>query len=108
MAVYEIELDNQDAIFSTDVALDNITYKLKFKWNVRGLFWEFSIYLTDNTVLVENIRIVVNYPILLRYRKDKRLPQGILQFLDTSTGNLEPNRFDLGNRVILVYDDLKG
>lgn len=104
MAVLEIPLIQDEYIFTIDVTLSGTEYRLKFQWNTRGEFWTASIYLIDDTPIIINVRVCVNFPIFARY-KDVRLPIGTLWIVETTNSNLEPRQDDFENRIKLLYDD---
>jgi len=93
----------------TDVAryyfttqLDNVTFRLNFEWNDRAGGWFMDVYDASDVLLLSGVRIVVNYPFMNKYR-DARLPEGMLEAIDTSDEDLDPGLKDLGDRVKLVY-----
>lgn len=88
--------------YSFEVVLEGIAYKFEFRWNVRGEFWVFDIADGAGTVLVTGQRVVVDLPLLGRY-KFEGLPTGSLFAVDTSGAGEDPTLDDFGNRVTLVY-----
>lgn len=104
MARYLIPLDSTDAAFSCDVDLDAARYRLQFTWNTRGRFWSLDVLERSGASIVSGIRVVANWPLLHAFQ-DPRLPGGILFTVDMSEVGADPGERDLGDRLVLVYDD---
>lgn len=109
----QIPLRNDLFDWSLDVALDGVTFRLRFWWcdTLNGSAiadgattgaWYLSIFQPDGTPLLQGLRCVVNWPMGGRF-KDARLPAGTLTFLDTTGSGLSPGMTDLGQRVVLLY-----
>lgn len=81
MILAEIPLlpDTTDQLL--DVVLSDNPYTLRVLWNERGGYFSLSVYERDGPVIIENIKMVKNYPLIGRF-KDTRLPIGELFFID--------------------------
>lgn len=93
------------AFFDLQITLDEITYTLAFRWNVRLEAWFMTVLDFEGvTPLTPDIRLVVDYP-LTQYISDRQ-PTGIFFAVDTE-GVLgeggDPGFDDLGNRVQMHY-----
>jgi hypothetical protein len=104
MAIRELPLRSDIAAYSFRVDLEGTFYTFAFAWNSRIEGWFFDIRLEDETPIIVGQPVLVNYALAERF-KDERLPQGKLFFFDTSNKSLDPNRDDLGSRVLLFYED---
>jgi len=104
MALQEIPLRSDSAAFKFQITLDAVEYTLQFSWNSRMSSWFFDIMQNDETPIVMGQPVLVNFALMARF-KDTRLPQGRLYFFDTSGDAINPDRFDLGSRVIMYYED---
>lgn len=98
----EIPVRTDIGWWSEVVDLGDTLYKLEFAWNTRDERWYMSISLTDGTVLLAGLPIVVDYPLIDRFTNEN-LPYGALIAVDTSGRGAEPNIDDLGNRVKLIF-----
>ena len=104
MAVLQVPLRNDLADFKFNLPLDETFYTFRFKWNTRMANWFMDILTLDETPILEGVPVFSNFAVISRF-KDIRLPPGRLYFYDTSGNASDPLRFDLGERVIMVYED---
>lgn len=86
--------------FSVD--LDGRTYTLELRWNERAGAWFLSTYDAEGVPVVSGRKVVLYSP-LLGHTVDPRRPPGELFAIDTTGSDLDPGRYDLGGRVLLVY-----
>ena len=84
-----------------DVVLSNNPYTLRILWNERFGYWSLSIYERDGAVIVENIKMVKDYPLVGQY-KDTRLPVGDLYFIDPKSRSTRPD-YDAFTDYVLAY-----
>lgn len=96
--------------YSFEIALEGATYRFKFLWNSRHEYWTMDIRDRQGNILIAGIKLIINYEILFRYRRDT-VPKGAIVPVDV-TGKLERiGRNDLGTNVKLVYfteDEVNG
>ena len=57
-----------DPHFSYSVSLEKVNRALEFKWNSRTSTWSFNVVNDNGEVVVQGIKLVLNYPILVDYR----------------------------------------
>lgn len=81
--------------------LEGRTYAFELRWNSRAPAWYLTIKTADGEVLVAT-KLVVGIPLTAR-ASDRRLFPGELIAVDTSGGQKNPARGDLGNRVQVLY-----
>jgi len=81
MILAEIPLlaDTTDQL--VDVVLSDNPYTLRILWNEKYGYFSLSIYARDGAVILENIKMVKNYPLISRF-KNTLLPIGDLYFID--------------------------
>jgi len=81
MILAEIPLlaDTTDQL--VDVVLSDNPYTLRILWNEKYGYFSLSIYARDGAVILENIKMVKNYPLISRF-KNTLLPVGDLYFID--------------------------
>ena len=86
MILAEIPLlpDTTDQLL--EVVLSDNPYTLRVLWNELGGYFSLSVYEREGLVILENIKIIKNYPLIGRF-KDTRLPIGDLYFVDNKNKN---------------------
>lgn len=91
--------------FDLQARLDDVTYTLSVRWNVRAAAWYLDIWDEQGvTLFAAGVRLVVNYP-LCNYLTGRQ-PPGALVAVDTSGQGIDPGLGDLGGssaRVQLYY-----
>lgn len=90
--------------FSYQIDLQGTVYTLRYTFNTRMDKWTLDIRTEFEAPIVVGQPIISDWPIFERFR-DTRLPPGILFAYDTSGQAIDPGRFDLGNRVQMIYQD---
>jgi hypothetical protein len=106
MAVREIVLDAAEPHFTTQVALDGVSWSLEFEWMEAPGAWFFTLYDAAGRAVVAGRRVVMDWPLTMRYRA-RNAPLGNLVFRDRSGGSA-PGRAELGQRCKLYYVDAAG
>lgn len=90
------------SFFDVQVPLDNVTYTLEFRWNVRNLAWYLNVWdESEQTIYLAGQRLVAQYP--LGAWLTGRNPPGALYVIDTSGLGQDPGLSDLGIRHQLYY-----
>lgn len=97
-----LPVQNDTPRYSELVTLDGVAYRLSFEWNDRAASWFLDIGTAAGVPLVTNVRLVVGWPLLSRYRVEG-LPPGLLECIDTLGTDTDPAYQDLGGRVVLAY-----
>jgi hypothetical protein len=89
-----------------DVVLSDNPYTLRILWNELGGYFSLSIYERDGPVILENIKMVKNYPLIKRF-KDTRLPLGELFFIDRKNNNVRPlyTSIGTGDYSLVYFED---
>lgn len=105
MTIQTLPTRTDIARYDFDVELDGQTYTFDFEWNDRDAGWYMSISDSVGAPLLSGRRIVLNFPLISRYR-DARLPAGTIEAIDTGSTDTEPGFADLGDRVKLLYTPL--
>jgi hypothetical protein len=86
------------------ILLEKVSYTLWLNFNDRMGRWVIAIGDESGNQIVGNVPVVVGYPLFARY-KDTRLPPGIIWAWDSANTNEDPGRYDLGDRVRLIYEE---
>lgn len=102
MSVLIVPRDGDLANFEFLIELDNVVFRLKFKFNQREDVWYFDIFDELQNPLRTGIKIVVNYPMLTRLRTQTR-PAGEFLANDPRTPPRPPTLDELGVTVLLTY-----
>lgn len=89
--------------YSEQVVLDDVTYTLDLRWNRRAERWFLAISDADGPI-VSGMKVIVDRP-LLTHVGSSRKPPGVLMALDTSGAGEDPGIDELGDRVLLMYDE---
>lgn len=105
-AIIPIARDVDDAAhFDLQAVLDEVTYTLEFRWNVRLGAWFMNVLDVEGEIAhLIGVRVVVDYP-LAQHLVDRQ-PPGYFIALDTGAAEGEgqdPGFDDLGSRVQLWY-----
>lgn len=90
------------------VELDAVTYTFRFKWNSRGNGWFMDLLDAGENPLLYGRRVVLGWPLLIRFSNFAGFPQGTLEAVDTSGQDLEAGINDLGARVVVMYTPVGG
>jgi len=104
MAILEVRTQNDLPVYKYLVALDGTTYLLDFLFNARVSKWFLQVSDASGNLLLAPVPVVSTWPIIKRFR-DTRLPIGTVFPFDTSGNNEDPGRFDLGDRVRMLYEE---
>ena len=88
--------------FSYQINLDGTNYTLRYTFNTRMDKWIFDIRTEFGDPIITGVPIISDHPIIERFRDDRLPPGGFFAF-DTSGQSVDPGRFDLGNRVQIIY-----
>lgn len=100
---FEIPLSSSVASFTKTVNLSGVVFMIRFDFNQRIKTWSFSLIDSTNTVLYRGLcRPGIN---IISQIKKENMPKGRLFFLSLEASESLPDRDNLGDRVILIYDD---
>lgn len=106
MAILQIPTSPEP--FYTQVTdLEGTDYLLTFRWNQREDAYYLTIALSDETPLVNGIKIVCSVDLLSRFA-DVRLPKGVLMAVPLGVDDSIPRLGELGidARVVLMYAEV--
>lgn len=83
--------------------LDGVEYVLDLRWSQREARWYLDLRSSSGALLVGGIKLVVNWPLLYRFRGIAGLPPGELMAADVRPTPTDPRLAELGDVVQLVY-----
>lgn len=107
MALLECPTRNDLPAYEYLIQLQGTTYTLSFTFNDRMNKWIFQIADILGNAIISGVPVVANWPLLNRFRLSA-LPPGTFIAFDTSNQFKDPDRFDLGDRVRLFYQESTG
>lgn len=94
-------LDANDIL--TTATLDGTQYKIRMLYNDKGGFWTMSLRTTDNSSLLESVKCVPDYPLLVPYHQPG-IPPGELMIVTMDSTIQTVSRSDFANsKTILCY-----
>ena len=104
---YEIPLEKSITEQVFNVVLSEETFTLKVLWNDEGEYFSLSIYTIAEKTLVENIKMVPNYPLTKRY-KIEEMPKGEFFLIREFGKGQKPGYDELGDvfKLIFVEDEV--
>ena len=76
--------------------LDGRDYNLRFAWNQREERWYLDLADGDGTAILSGLKLVTNWPLLLAYHADPRVPPGELIVLTSQADTSPPGLRDMG------------
>lgn len=85
-----------------EVTLENIPYRMVFKWNTRGEYYTVDIETAEGTMLVAGIKLALNAAMLRRH-PGRGLPPGELLVIDPSGAYDKITFDDAEERISLMY-----
>lgn len=94
-----------DPFFTEEVLLENVVYKLRFRYNSSMDRWYMHITDVTDVPILDGVKLVCN-KILNRFSADPRNPTGVLVCQSQTSDQSPPGRNDLGTRVKLFYATL--
>lgn len=102
MAILECPTRNDLPSYFYVINLDSVNYGLSFKFNSRMGYWFVALYDAFQNIIVSPVPVICTEPLFNRF-VECAIPPGTLFAFDSSGQNLDPGRFDLGDRVRIYY-----
>lgn len=88
--------------FDLQTSLENVTYTLEFRWNVRANSWFMRVLdETGSTVIQGDHKLVANWP--MGAYVSNRQPPGAFVVVDSAGAGADPDVASLGVRHKLLY-----
>lgn len=87
---------------TVSVALEGITYVIRWLYNEREGVWTFSISDVDDVPILSGVRVVQNVD-LLELASDERRPPGAMMIIDATGSRVEPTLESFGHSARPVY-----
>ena len=102
MILLEIPLINSPDQ-TLDITLDNVPYTLRVLYNERFGYFSLTVSEKDGDVLLSNIKMVNNYPLVGRYQR--LIMKGDLYFIHKGNKTTRPTLDEIGIEYGLYYYD---
>lgn len=83
------------------INLDSITYKFWFLYNEAGEFWTISIYNEEDTLLISDVKIMPNYPLLFPYKNIELLKGDLYCEISDVSKSINFDNLTSGEAVLL-------
>jgi hypothetical protein len=104
MAIKEIAVVSSIPNYEFKTDLDGVTYTLAFRYNSRMDRWIMDIKTEDDDPIIMGIPILLGVSLVKRFA-DSRLPAGDIFAISTGTTTSEAGKEDLGENVLLLYQE---
>lgn len=87
--------------------IDGREYVLRIYWNARAQGWYLDASDQDGVPILYGLRLIVGVKLGRQLVGDSRIWPGTMACVATTQDDSDPGQFDLGTRVLLIYDDLQ-
>lgn len=102
--ILQIPVRSDIPAYEFQIALEGTPYRLAFRYNRRRSRWAMDIKNQQGEILLAGVQILVALDLTSRFRVIDG-PPGRFFAVDTSNQDLPPTEADLGNRVLLYYEE---
>jgi hypothetical protein len=105
MAVLQLPTSTTSPFYVFEVILDNVSFRLQFKFNQRDQAWYMDVLDSADNQLRSGLRVVSDWTLLRLWQEIEKRPVG--EIIATAQGDIaRPALIDeLGDEVILTYLD---
>lgn len=104
MALWSLPIKFASPDFNFQVELDGVVFGLRFVLNERSGRYSVSIFTEAGDPIVIGVMLTTNWKPFSRF-KDPRLPKGRFFTMDVTGGTSEPDEVNIGDTVLLCYDE---
>lgn len=105
--ILQIPVRSDIPAYEFQITLEGTPYRLAFRFNGRSQRWIMDIKDQAGASILSGIMILVGSDLTSRFRSISG-PPGRFFAVDSSNQNLPPLEADLGNRVLLYYEEADG
>ncbi len=102
--ILQIPVRSDIPSYEFQITLEGTPYRLAFRYNRRRERWTMDIKNQQGETLLAGVPILVAMDLTSRFRVVNG-PPGRFFAVDTSNQDLPPTEADLGNRVVLYYEE---
>ena len=100
--ILELPTRNDLPSYSYVISLDSVNFTLSYTFNDRMGKWFLNLGDASNNPIISQVAVIASMPLFDRF-KEAAIPIGTVFPFDTSGQNMDPGRFDLGDRVRMLY-----
>ncbi len=108
MAIEILVLDSDHEYYENEFTLDDESFRIQARYNARIDSWMLSLFDGDGNAIAVGRRVTVGN-FLFPWLTGRNRPGGQLMAIDSEdrsdTGGTDPGRYDLGERVVILYLD---
>ena len=98
-----LPFDSVDREYSVSCLIEDQRYIFDLNWNERDESWYMSMSDDDGNPILSGAKIVL-YSNLIGFVSDMAtIPEGAIVAIDTADSDEEAGRYDLGDRVLVLY-----
>ena len=105
--ILQIPVRSDIPAYEFQITLEDTPYRLSFRFNARSARWTMDIKDQAGVSILCGIVILVGSDLSSRFRAVGG-PPGRFFAVDSSGQDLPPTQADLGNRVLLYYEEASG
>jgi hypothetical protein len=102
--IIQIPVRSDIPSYEFQITLEGTPYRLAFRYNRRRERWAMDIQSQQGVMLLAGVPILVAMDLTSRFRVVDG-PPGRFFAVDSSNQDLPPTEADLGNRVLLYYEE---
>jgi hypothetical protein len=102
--ILQIPVRSDIPAYEFQITLEGTPYRLSFRYNRRRERWAMDIKNQQGDSILSGIPILVGMDLTSRFRAEGG-PPGRFFAVDSSNQDLPPTEADLGNRVLLYYEE---
>ena len=84
--------------------IGDVPLRFDLYWNRRAQAYYFDIYDVDDSKIASGLKVVVGWDLFFELNDD-RLPDGALMVVDTAQDDEQPDKYELGDRVKVIFLD---
>ena len=104
MAIDRLPTSTTLPYYEFEIELDEVEFKVEFRYNDRDSSWYMTLKDTDDVVLRAGIRVVLEWSLLRLWQEDTR-PEGEIISVNQGEVLAPPTLNQLGAEVVLTYVD---
>ena len=105
MAILQLPVSSDRASYEFKITIENVKYTFAFRFNSRADRWIMDIKTGGGVMLVAGLPLLIGVDLLAQFKDAKEIPQGNLFLVNLFDQNESPGRDDLGNNVLLMYQE---
>lgn len=94
-------LDANDIVFTA--TLDGTQYRIRMLWNDVGAFWTLSLRTAAGVSLLESVKAIPNFPLLVPYHRPGIPPGELMVIVNNETVQAVGRNDFYNGKAILVY-----